>query len=103
MSAIARDVTGMFLGASALVFDGGCDPEIMEAAACREGVALANDLLLHRVRMASDCASAVRTIKGEELMGPYGQIVREMKRSVQDFAFLSWCMRIGDPTPMLTT
>jgi hypothetical protein len=76
----------LFLGASALVFDGVSDPKIMESVACREGLILIDDPLLRRVRVASDCTNAVRTINGGELMGSYGQIVRKIKRLVQEFA-----------------
>jgi hypothetical protein len=61
MAAIARDSMGNFLGGLALVIEGMTDPEVMEALACREGMALANDLLLQKVRMASDFHSVVRT------------------------------------------
>jgi ribonuclease HI len=69
VAAIARDENGSFLGASVLVVDEGCDPEVLEAAACREGLALASDLNLHRLRVASDCVNAVNAInKGVELL-----------------------------------
>jgi hypothetical protein len=35
--------------------------------ACREGLSLASDLLLREVRIASDCANAVRNIRGEAM------------------------------------
>ncbi|KAJ1268178.1 hypothetical protein BS78_07G117000 [Paspalum vaginatum] len=36
------------------------DPETMEALACREGLALANDLQLQRIRLASDCINEIK-------------------------------------------
>ena len=44
LSPVARDATGAFLGASVVVWQGYDDPEILEAMACREGLALASDL-----------------------------------------------------------
>jgi ribonuclease HI len=81
VAAVARDEGGVFLGASTLVVEGVCDPETMEAAACREGLALAQDLYLRRVRLASDCANVVRAIREGEVHGVYGQIVREIKEA----------------------
>ena len=52
--AVARDSSGCYLGASTLVFAGVSDPEILEVLACREGLALANDLLIQQARVASD-------------------------------------------------
>ena len=46
VAAVARDSSGCYLGASTLVFAGVSDPEILEVLACREGLALANDLLI---------------------------------------------------------
>ena len=46
VAAVARDSSGCYLGASTLVFAGVADPEILEGLACREGLALANDLLI---------------------------------------------------------
>ncbi|GJN03723.1 hypothetical protein PR202_ga21199 [Eleusine coracana subsp. coracana] len=78
-AAIARDINGDFLGASALVLEGIVDPETVEAIACREGMALASDLaLLRRIRLASDCSNVVRSIL-EQDMGSYGPIIKEIK------------------------
>lgn len=51
-----------FWGASALVMEGYTDAEVVEAVACREGLALASDFGLQAVSMSSDCANAVRSI-----------------------------------------
>ena len=64
MAAVARDGAGAFMGASALVMKGISDPETAEVLACREGLALAADLMIRRVRIATDCACAVRSMAG---------------------------------------
>ena len=61
--AIAHDVNGLFLGASAMVMTGMTDPETMEVLACKEGMVLAQDLLSGRIRLASVCSNVVRCIK----------------------------------------
>ncbi|CAN6270926.1 unnamed protein product [Urochloa humidicola] len=76
--AVARDSAGKFLGASSLVVEGTTEPEVMEAMACREGMALASDLLLQRVRMASDCNNVVRSFN-EGMMGPYGHVIMDIR------------------------
>ena len=77
-AAVARDEAGVFLGALAVVTQGITDPVTMEVLAFREGLALANDLALHRVRMASDCADAMRSI-AQDMRGAYSQIIQEIK------------------------
>jgi hypothetical protein len=52
-AAVAKDEAGNFLGASAVMMLGITEPEIMEALALREGMALAKDLSLCQVCMAS--------------------------------------------------
>ncbi|KAJ1296190.1 hypothetical protein BS78_01G280500 [Paspalum vaginatum] len=84
MSKNAKDSDGLFLGASALVMTGVTDAEIMEAMACREGQALAQDLALQKVRLASDCSNVIKSLGGAG-MGCYGQIVREIKSTVCQF------------------
>jgi hypothetical protein len=59
VAAIARDATGRFLGASAVVTKMANNPEILEATVCREGLALAYDLYLRRIKLASDCANVI--------------------------------------------
>lgn len=84
VAAVARDSTGLFLGASTVTFSGISDPETLEAMACREGLALASDLLLQRIMVASDCINAIRSIQ-EESMGQYGQITKEIKATSEQF------------------
>ena len=59
---ICRDETRAFLGASAIVFDGLVDPPSLEAQACNEALALAKDLNLRRVQVASDCLEVLNNI-----------------------------------------
>jgi ribonuclease HI len=78
IAAVARDANGSFLGASSVVMDGMSDPETLEAMACREGLTLGEDLLLRRVKLATDCLNVVNMINGEG-RGSYGHIVQEIK------------------------
>ena len=61
-----------------MVLEGITEPETAEVIACREGLALASDLMLTSFRLASDCANAIRSMAGTG-MGPYGQVVKEIK------------------------
>lgn len=67
-----------------MTFSGISDPETLEAMACREGLALASDLLLQRIMVASDCINAIRSIQ-EESMGQYGQITKEIRATSEQF------------------
>jgi hypothetical protein len=60
-----------------MIFQGMSDPETMEATACREGMALASDLNLQHIKLASECANDIRRIQSGDVLGHYGQIVRE--------------------------
>ncbi|KAE8770061.1 hypothetical protein D1007_58250 [Hordeum vulgare] len=66
---ICRNDQGGFLGASAVVFPGMIDPEVLEAHACREALALAEDMMVSRIRIASDCLRVVDELK-EQLSMP---------------------------------
>jgi ribonuclease HI len=81
---LLQDSSGVYLGSSAVVFDGITDPASLEALACREGLALAADLALSRIQIASDCKLVVEDIR-EGSMGRYGQIVKEFKHSCNQF------------------
>ena len=65
VAAICRDEMGLYLGSSAVVFEGINDPLILETYACREALALADDLAVQNICVASDCQEMVnRIIKG---------------------------------------
>ena len=87
-AAVARDATGKFMGASSVAMRGIIEPETMEVLALREGLALAKGLSLNRVRMASDCANAVRCMTGGSTMGAYGQIIQELREDVKAFPLM---------------
>jgi len=84
MAAVAHDEAGQFMGASVLVLAGVSDPEMAEAIACREGLALAADLMIQRFKVTSDCLNVIRNLRGPA-MGSYGHIVREIKARASDF------------------
>lgn len=73
IAAIARNPEGVFLGASAVVIEGIIEAETAEALACREAIALEHDLLLRRIRIASDCLSLIKNLQGRG-MSCYGQV-----------------------------
>ena len=61
---VCRDAARVFLGSSALVAGGVDDPFISETIACREALALAQDLSLHAVIVASDAKEVMGAING---------------------------------------
>jgi hypothetical protein len=63
LAAVARSSDGAFLGASVVVVQGISDPEVLEPLACREGLDLASDLLLTKVRVASDCLNVIKSLE----------------------------------------
>jgi hypothetical protein len=66
------------------MLEGISDPETLEAMACREGLAIATNLLLQRIRLATDCINVVRNIEGDG-KGLYGHILQEVNARVLDF------------------
>jgi hypothetical protein len=89
VAAIAWDQASIFLGVSGVVLDGITEPKITEVMACREGLALAADLMLTLGRLASDCANAIRSLEGRNI-GPYGQIVKEIRTRAHDFLLVDF-------------
>ena len=79
-TAVCRDSTGLLLGASAIRCRGISGPAILEALACREGLALANDLGATHVVIASDCKGVVQDITNNT-GGEYGPGVREIRET----------------------
>ena len=77
---------------SALVIAGVTDPATLEAIACREGLALANDLLVGNLIIATDYKQVVDDIKNGN-QGSYGSVITEIKMrslsSICNFVFES--------------
>lgn len=67
-----------------MVVDGVTDPTTLEALACREALALATDLLLSHVEVASDCKGVVSDIQNYT-GGLHGNIIREIKDTMSEF------------------
>jgi len=59
------------MGASAVVLEGITNTETAEALACREGLALASDLLIQNLRLACDCTVVIKKPEGR---GSYGRL-----------------------------
>jgi hypothetical protein len=66
------------LGASAVVFNDITDPATLETLACREAVALAEDLYLDRTFVVSDCKTAIDDIR-DGTLGRNGSIISEIR------------------------
>jgi ribonuclease HI len=88
-AAVARSDTGEFLGASATKFDGLDDPETLEALAVREGMHLAKDLNLPRLKVASDCLGVVKSLR-EHNLGVYSHIISDISMCASEFSETSF-------------
>jgi hypothetical protein len=63
VGAVCRAEDGTFLGASVLKIGGINDPAVLEEIACREAMALVEDLYERRVTVATDCLSVVNNME----------------------------------------
>ncbi|KAI5009829.1 hypothetical protein ZWY2020_011966 [Hordeum vulgare] len=77
VATVCRSHEGLFLGASIIVFGGTHDPPTLEALAVREALALAKDLNLQEIHVASDCKVVVDDIK-QQNRATYGAIIHEI-------------------------
>ena len=84
IAVVCRNDEGRFLGASAVVMQGIVDPAILEALACREALALAADLQLTKIKVASDCLEAINSMESDYL-GKLSTITREIKLTSENF------------------
>ena len=89
VAAVCRSSNGTYLGASAVVVHGITDPGTLEALACREAIALAQDLSLDRVVVSSDCLEVIRSMKSANL-GRFSTILKEIKASTSGFSVVSF-------------
>lgn len=70
------------MGSSSLVTLGLHDPTVLEAIACREGIALAEDLNLHSFVIACDSKQVVCDITNSSI-GRYGPIISRIKSRLE--------------------
>ena len=84
IAAICRNEDGLYLGASAIVFNSISDPATLEALAVREAMALAEDLQLQTIHIASDCKGVVDDIK-QKSSPNYGAIISEIVEYFRSF------------------
>ena len=77
VSAVCRDHTGLYLGSSAVVYRDITNPTTLETFACREALALAEDLQVTNMMIVSDCKGVVQDINGGT-GGPHSAIVHEI-------------------------
>ena len=87
--AVARDTAGRFLGASAVVLEGRMETNMVETIACKEGLALASDLVLRDFISACDNVGVIKSIK-EGSMGTYGHVVQEIRARSNDFRLVDF-------------
>ena len=86
---ICRDDRGMFMGAPTLSFKYIVDPPTLEALAIREALALADDLYLRRIQVASDCKTVVQDLNKENLAS-YGAVIHEIVEHSLAFDFCNF-------------
>ena len=82
--AVCRNSEGIFMGSSAIRCHGVTDPTTLEALACREALALEQDLALSHIVIASDCQGVVCDI-GQGCGGTYASIVKEVTATSAQF------------------
>ena len=75
--AVCRDDGGNYMGSSALMVEGVVDPATLEAIACREALALAQDLGIQNFVVSSDCLQVVSDMN-KNAHGTYGTIIIEI-------------------------
>jgi ribonuclease HI len=85
VACVSRDSRGTFCGASAIVFDGMINPEVLEALACSEALALATDTHVSSLLVASDCQNVIKEINDGGKQGQHGMIIRDIMAKKQDF------------------
>ena len=88
-AAICRDQDGLYLGSSAVVFQGITDLAMLETYACREALALAEDLATTNICVASDCQEVINDIN-REIGGPNAALVHEIMLRCNSFTSYSF-------------
>ena len=77
VAVVCRDIHGVFLGALAITFKHIHNPTILEVLAVREALAVAEDLYVQKIQVASDCKIVVDDIN-QKSGASYGAIIHEI-------------------------
>jgi hypothetical protein len=89
ISAIARDATGLFLGASTRTINDISHPATLEAMACAEALSLAEGLGITHIQVVSDCLEVIKALMGKNLSS-YSSILFEISERCKLFQFVSF-------------
>lgn len=81
-----RDTDGNYMGSPALVVHGITYVATLEAITCREGLALAQNLMLQNFVLASDSKQIVSDIH-KASQGSYGAIIMEIRQHLLSFNY----------------
>jgi hypothetical protein len=86
IAAVCRAMNRDFLGASSVVVHGIGDPAALTAMACREALALAADLNIQKMGIASDhCLEVTNSFKGD-YFGIFISVINKIKFGSCEFA-----------------
>lgn len=82
---VCHDDEGKNLGASAVIIHGITDPATLEGYACREALSLAEDLMLQKVKVASDCLRVIHDLCSPTQLGDNCMIIKEINARRSSF------------------
>ncbi|XBH73483.1 hypothetical protein VPH35_100572 [Triticum aestivum] len=85
IAAICRDESGKFLGASSVVFSGITGPMMLEAPACHEALIFVEDLVLNKVKVASDYLRVIQNLRSDTQLGDNCMIIKEINTKRSSF------------------
>jgi ribonuclease HI len=83
---VCRDSNGVFLGASATVYVGVSNPEVLEAMAVSEALYLATNMHERKLHIVSDCLNVVKAINEDGTRGEHCMIIREILEKRREFS-----------------
>jgi ribonuclease HI len=78
-----------YLGSSAFLVEGISDPEVLEVMAVREGLNLALDLNVQKIKLATDCLNVVKALEKPDL-GRYSHVLHEISVLKASFTVVSF-------------
>jgi hypothetical protein len=89
VAAVCRSGTGEYMGVSALTISDIGSFAALEALACREALALAQDLNVRSVCIATNCLEVANNIE-RPYFGEYGMVIQKIKETMSLFMAVSF-------------